>query len=129
LPFFCGDITPREWRVPSNSDTHPNNTIGIAHIRVLTLEQDLPDVIRRIMTVLGSPPSRSSGGEAAWTLHAQNPAGTEPQLILNLPRNDEEHEYVLIRGRGLYEIGFRVNDDEGGVFSPHGYGKVVLIPA
>lgn len=35
IPFLCGDITPREWRVPGGeARRHPNGRTGIAQITV-----------------------------------------------------------------------------------------------
>jgi hypothetical protein len=84
---------------------------------------------RRITTVLASPPLPPYTKGVVWVLHAQKDAEHKPRLILSVPKDDEEHEYVSKRGRGLYEVGFRVDSKEGSIFSSPDYGKVVLVPA
>ena len=35
LPFLCGDVTPREWRVPrGDARRHPNRATGIAEVTI-----------------------------------------------------------------------------------------------
>ena len=53
LPFLCGDITPRHWRVPEDPAlcVHANGALGVAGIRVLV--RDLATTLARYQALLG----------------------------------------------------------------------------
>lgn len=56
LPFLCGDLTPREWRVPAGAARlHPNGARGIQRITVAV--QDARVSAERYAALLGVAPS------------------------------------------------------------------------
>jgi hypothetical protein len=53
LPFLCGDVTPRRWRVPEGDlRVHPNGVLGIALVNVSVL--DLDSSVLRYRQLLGN---------------------------------------------------------------------------
>lgn len=60
LPFLCGDVTPRELRVPAGeARKHANNAIGIA--RVVVAVDDVEASLKRYEALLG-PLDRTRDG-------------------------------------------------------------------
>ncbi|KAH9890539.1 glyoxalase-like domain-containing protein [Cubamyces lactineus] len=138
LPFFCGDVTPRAWRVPlepRSNTSHANTARGIAHVKLLVLSSQLAAYTKQLTTVLGVPPrdsaatgaSASSSREVVWELERQPEQSVETRtapalLIMKAAEDDEEREYVRTRGAGIYELGIVVADSgkEGMVRTPYG---------
>ena len=55
LPFLCGDITPREWRVPGGEvRKHANGALGLAAVAVAVLDLELS--LARYCALLGIEP-------------------------------------------------------------------------
>ena len=53
IPFLCGDVTPREWRVPEGeARRHANGKAGIARVTVAV--DDLQASMKRYEALLGS---------------------------------------------------------------------------
>ncbi|KAL4065172.1 glyoxalase-like domain-containing protein [Scleroderma yunnanense] len=133
LPFFCGDVTPREWRVPldppSNSE-HPSGVLGIAHVKVLVAPEWLDRFSAQLTSVIGDPPSESSSSphspsEYTWLLETPLSKGSgtsRPHLILSAPVDEEERSYVAERGPGIFEVSFWVKhgSKEGASTTPYG---------
>ncbi|RPD55659.1 hypothetical protein L226DRAFT_617052 [Lentinus tigrinus ALCF2SS1-7] len=117
LPFFCGDVTPREWRVPleprSNTE-HANTALGVSYLKLLITSDTFENSKTQLITVLGAQPTTSTTTEAAWDLEEQpSHLGihkSTPQLILSAAQDDEERAYVQEHGPGIYEVGFLVSD-------------------
>ncbi|KAF5386834.1 hypothetical protein D9615_002017 [Tricholomella constricta] len=130
LPFFCGDITPRDWRVPTDppSNTeHPSTAQGISYIVILTASKDLLSISRQLTSVVGNPPVTSTNTESTWLLDTLRKKGG-PRVILKSPSNDNESAFVQEAGTGIYEVAFIVNDrEEGNGSTP--YGKIVWVRA
>ncbi|KAH9929632.1 glyoxalase-like domain-containing protein [Amylocystis lapponica] len=132
LPFFCGDVTPRAWRVPldpaSNAE-HPNGVRGVAHVRLLAAAAEVVQLTEQLSTVLGVRPRRvgPTASEVAWDLEQAGASGYTPQLLLSAAQTEEEHEYVKGRGSGIYEVGFRVHGGQSGYASTP-YGRIVWVP-
>lgn len=60
LPFLCGDVTPRAWRVPEGEcRRHPNGVLGVA--KVLVSVKDLQTSILRYQQLLGPSLSTELG--------------------------------------------------------------------
>lgn len=58
LPFLCGDVTPREWRVPEGEcRTHANGARGVSRITVAVGDARMSAA--RYATLLGIPASTS----------------------------------------------------------------------
>lgn len=127
LPFFCGDVTPREWRVPldppSNAE-HPNGVVGVAHVRLLTAPDKVNALGERLTAVLGVQP----GSDGAWDLEL---LGTGvAKLVVSGTQDEQERGWLAARSRevAVYEIAFRVeggNAKEGVQESP--WGRIVFL--
>ncbi|KAL1947216.1 hypothetical protein VTO73DRAFT_14177 [Trametes versicolor] len=119
LPFFCGDLTPRVWRVPleprSNTE-HANTTIGVAHVKHLVTPEELSAYEKQLTSVLGVSPTESTSANVVWELERQPSRQTAsiraPVIIASIPQDDEEGEYLRARGPGIYEVAFAVEDPE-----------------
>ena len=56
LPFLCGDVTPREWRVPEGEcRRHANGAIGIERVTVVVADAGIST--QRYGALLGLPPA------------------------------------------------------------------------
>ncbi|KAI0737992.1 glyoxalase-like domain-containing protein [Daedaleopsis nitida] len=135
LPFFCGDVTPRELRVPTSPASnvqHANTALGVAYVKLLVAPEDLDVSTKQMVTVLGAAPSSSDPKQVVWEVEEQpshtgvhkNPA----RLILSVVQNDEETGHVRERGPGIYEVGFLVQEvpnDGSLVRTP--YGRLVWV--
>ena len=153
LPFFCGDVTPRKWRVritltyalsrhfnndmirshkqqvspdPAHAN-HPSTAQGIAYIRILTSPQNFDKIISDLTGVIGDLPTTSSAEEATWKLDTGHPQEERPSLILSSPTNAEEVEFVTQGGTGIHEVAFRVGNGKGGTEKTP-YGKIRWVP-
>ncbi|KAI0628764.1 glyoxalase-like domain-containing protein [Trametes polyzona] len=133
LPFFCGDLTPRAWRVPleprSNTE-HANTARGIAHVKLLAAPANLSLRAKQLTSVLGVQPKKATSERIIWELERQpshlGVSGNTPLVILSTSQDDEEREYVRSRGEGVYEVAFAIEDGEkeGVLRTP--YGRIVL---
>jgi len=132
LPFFCGDVTPRQWRVPSdNSNTHhPSTALGVAHIRVLADSEAFTSISRQLTTVIGTQPILSTDEEVIWALETVTSVVRQEgaRLILSLPEDEEEETFVGTKKSGIYEVGLWVEKEKknGCVKTP--YGSIVWVP-
>jgi catechol 2,3-dioxygenase-like lactoylglutathione lyase family enzyme len=112
LPFLCGDVTPRELRVPQGAvRQHPNGVTGIAGLTIAV--NDLEASITRYRALLGRdpiepPPTSPPGarfaafeiGSAAITLAA--PTGEAvPDGAGSL------RAHIAARGEGPYALALR----------------------
>ncbi|KAI8999133.1 glyoxalase-like domain-containing protein [Trametes punicea] len=135
LPFFCGDVTPREWRVPleprSNTE-HANTAQGVAYVKLLAPHAALDAYARQLTTIVGVPPAERTASQVVWELERQpsyrdsRAPHAAPVLILSAAGGEEEEAYVRTRGTGVYELGVVVEDveREGGVVRTP-YGRIV----
>jgi len=139
VPFFCGDITPREWRVPldpPSNTQHPSTALGIAHLRVLVDEKTITTRSKKLTSIIGSQPIRAMATESTWLLDTPTTASSSqpgrgnpgPHLILSSPKQDNEHKALKEKGPGIYEVEFWVEEghNSGGTNRP--YGKIVWRP-
>jgi catechol 2,3-dioxygenase-like lactoylglutathione lyase family enzyme len=116
LPFLCGDVTPRELRVPGGAARqHPNGVVGIAGLTVAVA--DLEASVARYRALLGrdpvgQPPAPGARlatfeiGGAAITLAASSgdttPAGDAPV-----------HGRIASRGEGPFALTLRTKSAAG----------------
>ncbi|NJN15565.1 MAG: VOC family protein [Oscillochloris sp.] len=104
LPFLCGDVTPRELRVPGEDTwTHPNGVRGIAGVTVAV--HDLEASARAYAALLGRLPVVEPG-RRRFELRAT-------QIILRTPASNEPDDSALeahlqTRGEGIYGLQFQV---------------------
>jgi catechol 2,3-dioxygenase-like lactoylglutathione lyase family enzyme len=110
LPFLCGDVTPRDLRVPGGAARrHANGVVGIAAVTVAV--RDLTASMQRYRALLGAEPARSaltiSGlGDAAFAL------GTS---VIELAARDDERAdpvaaRIAARGEGPYALRLRAEN-------------------
>jgi len=132
LPFFCGDVTDRRLRVPTQPDSntrHPSDARGIAHVLFLTSPSTFAAASRELSVVLDSQPfSSAPGTEAKWHLSTLNGLRS-PTLVLATPADREQARFVGDNSAPhIYEVGFYVGEDgeEGSVTTP--FGRVVWVP-
>jgi len=133
LPFFCGDITSRKWRVPvdpPSNTQHPSTASGVAYVRTLVDEKAFAAVSDQLTSVIGSQPIIATATDTTWVLDTPSTIGRteheKPRLILSVPKGNSEHEVLKKSGPGIYEVGFWVNDGGGSIGTP--YGKIVWCP-
>ena len=100
LPFLCGDVTPRELRVPQGQlRAHANGVVGIAGVTVVT--NDLWASAARYQALLGSDTARPAFalGSATITLIAPTPgAGEHDPLGKRLGLRGEGPCALTLRG-------------------------------
>jgi len=85
LPFLCGDITPREWRVPEGeARRHANGKSGIARVTVAV--DDVAESMRRYEALLGrvdlaAPDAIRIGSTIVELIRKARPRGEGPDAI------------------------------------------------
>jgi hypothetical protein len=151
-PFFCGDVTPREWRVRVMSDTcivsavsdqrifqvpldppsnaqHPSGVLGVAHVRILVEGQGLSDMIGNITSVVGKSPVSTTARRATWVLDTprRDVAGGKPRLIISVPETEDEQRTLIEKGEGIYEVAFLVGAGRRAGQSKTPYGRIVWL--
>ncbi|KAI0343777.1 hypothetical protein BDW22DRAFT_1207813 [Trametopsis cervina] len=126
-PFFCGDLTRRELRVPPEEEkhTHANKTRGIAYLRVLVSPAAFGEKVKEFEAVFGVPPipipvSPSSDGRSEREWELETPTSTNdketavvpPKLIVTAANEEDEEEarFVQENGTGVFEVGFVVGE-------------------
>ncbi|TBU26061.1 glyoxalase-like domain-containing protein [Dichomitus squalens] len=133
FPFYCGDLTPRELRVPlePSNVTHPNTAQGIAYFKILVPQGELDGTVHQLTSVLGSAPRTSTSSEIAWDLDPQPSRVTlvsaPTQLILRAAQDEEELAYVRARGASVYEVGFFVLESKDELVGGTPYGRVAWV--
>ncbi|KAF8894828.1 glyoxalase-like domain-containing protein [Infundibulicybe gibba] len=129
LPFFCGDVTPRNWRVENDhANSTPSN--GISHIRILAPPEQFSTISRQITFAVGAPPNSVTPIFCSWMLDTPRRGANSSLLVLSQPSNAEEIDFLGSVGVGVYEVGFRLSKGEqsGGRagYTPH--GKITWVP-
>ncbi|KAK0455206.1 glyoxalase-like domain-containing protein [Desarmillaria tabescens] len=134
LPFFCGDLMPRELRVPlqpPSNVVHRCTASGIAHIRVLAENRSIQHLSQQFTSVIGERPVLSSSQSFKWSVQPSAMASSKRtcELILSVPVSEEEHAFVGDKEHRIYEIGFWVEERQlpGSVVAP--YGRITWVNA
>lgn len=107
LPFLCGDVTPREWRVPGGEATvHTNGTTGIATVTVAV--NDIEESARRYRALLGTEPALRVTQEQPFAHVAAFHVG-EATIALIQPGSGPGpmRDYLEVRGEGPYTLALR----------------------
>ncbi|KAI0792704.1 glyoxalase-like domain-containing protein [Abortiporus biennis] len=128
LPFFCGDLTPRNLRVPHEKTdiTHPNTAVGIAFVRILTSHDQFDGLRRQYGTILHA--SSTSSEEVEFSLKTPAVDSTAaPSLFLRPPQSESEKEWLKTRGAGLYEVGVKVQDSSRVAETSTPYGRIITL--
>jgi catechol 2,3-dioxygenase-like lactoylglutathione lyase family enzyme len=105
LPFLCGDISPRTFRVPEGPvRDHPNGVLGIAKITVAV--SDLAKSTERYKALL--PQSAVQGGNGAATRFLCEPGMIElREPKRGAPEAAELANHLDKRGEGPFSISLR----------------------
>jgi catechol 2,3-dioxygenase-like lactoylglutathione lyase family enzyme len=99
LPFWCGDVTPRELRVPEGAiRRHPNGVTGISRVRIVVA--DLAASIARFKALVGPEAVSADNGIPRIGLK-----GTVFELIG--PDNDDARRHLAARGEGVLSLELR----------------------
>jgi catechol 2,3-dioxygenase-like lactoylglutathione lyase family enzyme len=105
LPFLCGDVTPREWRVREGDVRfHANGVRGVAEIAVAV--RDLNASLARYRALLGIQ-AEVETYPGVGSLRARLQLGpTSLMLVAPVAHGDERdgsalHEHLASRGEGL----------------------------
>lgn len=100
LPFFCGDVTPRELRVPGpDSWDHANGVRGLSRVSVAV--HDLDSGAERFAALLGSHPLTELGrrlfklGDTLIALRSPGP---------HEPERDAIAARLVARGEGVFSF-------------------------
>jgi len=140
LPFFCEDLTPREWRVPTSPASnmvHPNGALGIATLTYVTPSSNLKAFSEQLTAVFGSQPftKMAYGYEVlSWSLHAPHPIVVGDKTLpaeFHLRAADSSDEGEEARGTGLYEVALWVSGGtkSDGEVAKNKYGKIRFVSA
>jgi len=136
LPFFCEDITPREWRVPTSPPSnakHSNGVLGIAYLSYIAPESNLEAFSSQLKAVYGSEPVKKVAGDGevqAWTLKVPHPIQTLVQKGLSAEvhlRAAKDEEKETGRGTGLWEVAFWVSGESGTAKTKWGKIKYISV--
>jgi len=148
LPFFCGDVTDRRWRVPlepSENARHPNTTKALAHLRFLVPSKaELQHFANQVTTIVGhlplSPSVSSTGSheedEVAWELIAPASKGNAasyhfpaPNLILGVAKSEDERGVSTVAEHKpmLYEIALWADREQELKMTPFGRIRWLLV--
>jgi catechol 2,3-dioxygenase-like lactoylglutathione lyase family enzyme len=96
LPFWCGDVTPRELRVPEGAiRQHANGVTGISTVRIVVA--DLAVSIARFRALAGADAVSVFNGIPRVSLK-----GTVFELIG--PDNDDLRRHLAARGEGVLSL-------------------------
>ena len=120
LPFLCGDITPRNLRVPEgDARVHPNGATGVASLSIAV--RDLDATLARYRALLGDPEAAGSarvGGAVTLPGGRSRLALIElgnSTLVLSSTRGAQEREDL--EGEGADPIGARLALNGEGPFA------------
>lgn len=98
LPFLCGDVTPRELRVPGGGlREHPNGVSGVAGLAILTA--DLAASAERYRALLAV-----DVGGPAFTIGGATLLLTQPA---DVPESDALRARLQARGAGPFALTLR----------------------
>ncbi|KAL1741365.1 glyoxalase-like domain-containing protein [Schizophyllum fasciatum] len=116
LPFFCGDVTDRGLRVPSsaNDTAHPVGASGVSAVRVLVQEGTLDERKAQLADVVGEEPVKVTDRAVYFPLRKPTEGKVAASLILSVPEDEEEREFVKTHGSTLYEVQVRVSGGKSG---------------
>lgn len=112
LPFLCGDVTPRNLRVPSmETQNHANGVAGIAYAHIVVADFEVS--VERYRALLGVEPQIPDGlisrDENRIAGFAINPNSLVNTLVLSEAKPGSNLEKLLQeRGEGLFQLTLRV---------------------
>ncbi|UZJ54817.1 hypothetical protein CBS101457_004137 [Exobasidium rhododendri] len=157
-PFWCEDVTPRDWRVPTPYPTHHNLSQGLTALTLLYYPETYPSRLASLQLLLSSP-SRSAEemqgglidldpppiveGQVALpnetvVFYLSTPVGRPLSLHIKAAEDPFELHWLEQRGEGLFEVEVSVAsgklpptappDGVERLSSDLGYGRLRLHP-
>jgi hypothetical protein len=123
-PFFCEDITPRDWRVRSPPPAHPNKSQGLTAMTLLYYPTSFPHRLASLQLILTSskgsaeeiqaglvdldPPPTTDGQAALPTeqveLYLSTPDGPPLLVRVKAAEDPSELQWLAENGEGLFEL-------------------------
>ncbi|KAI4524927.1 hypothetical protein K525DRAFT_291365 [Schizophyllum commune Loenen D] len=127
IPFFCGDVTERGLRVPSSANeiTHPVGAQGVTAVRILVSEEDLAKRKQQLADIIGTEALQANEHSVHFPLSKTKDNGVKGALILSVPQDDDEREYLKTHGSALYELHVKASGGQQGVVKTP-FGRIVL---
>ncbi|KAJ3885403.1 glyoxalase-like domain-containing protein [Lentinula edodes] len=105
LPFFCGDVTPRDLRVPNEPPAifeHPCTALGIAYVRFEVPSARWDGLSRSLDYIIGNSGVTSADAEREWPLDTvKTLEGQSCRLLLSASEKDT---------LGITEVAFYVKN-------------------
>ena len=104
IPFFCSDLTPREFRAPISPEntTHPNGAYGIDELYIFLPEERANALSQAYSAIFGVANSVDSDPNFVGTFELSrfnNITGTEdPVVVIGMPL--EEDQLAAMEERG-----------------------------
>lgn len=125
LPFFCGDVTDRELRVPmspASNTVHSNTAEGLAHVQVLARSAEPGALLEDFAYTIGHSPRKISSSSHEWELKTHT--GTA-RLIVNVETVKAGSRTTLT----IQEVGIKVKKSTGSDSSDTPYGRIAWVKA
>jgi hypothetical protein len=97
IPFWCGDITPRELRVPKPTE-HPSAVTGVKKITILVDSERQHERLTRVYQELVGKENIKFG----------TPSGGEVEIEIRVAETEEEKEALDHDGKGIYKVEFDI---------------------
>lgn len=105
LPFFCTDLTPREFRAPISKEntTHPNGAYGVDELYVFVPEETAIVLAQAYSAILGVPNSVNDEdpnflGTFELTRLHEVPGTDGPVIVIGMPLDEEQSAAMEERG-------------------------------
>ncbi|EPQ30829.1 uncharacterized protein PFL1_01727 [Pseudozyma flocculosa PF-1] len=86
VPFYCEDLNPREWRVPSLHSSHPNQSTGVSSITLLYSHERSAIAFKDLALSTSLPLDLASLSDAS---HQDLTVARPPNLVLRAPADAE----------------------------------------
>ncbi|CAA7260890.1 unnamed protein product [Cyclocybe aegerita] len=111
LPFFCGDVTPRNLRVSEDPEAvkHANCALGVSYLRVLVHESSRNLQEGYITSVSGSKAVDGTEYETTWALVTpkEDSGATDPKYQVVVPSSPGDDDHLERFGEGILVVGFK----------------------
>ncbi|CAO1617661.1 unnamed protein product [Parajaminaea phylloscopi] len=152
VPFFCEDVTPREWRVPEMVSSHPNRASGVTGLTLLVRAENFLEAVKTWQLTLrnSARPDPSDGkngarnaatiidGQEAVQLLVSTPRSGPIKLTVKRAQDPQERQWIEENGEGVFEVEIGVSPGELPSSAPpdgverttaaKGYGRLRLHP-
>ncbi len=119
VPFWCEDVSPREWRVPAPEPPHRNRSTGICGLTLLFAPgESLNTALNSLSLVLDTTPThrftQTHPSVPLTTLEFMvlSPSGGRIPVHVRVADDPSEVAWVKESGPGLFEVNVRVAADQ-----------------